>query len=75
MLFQVWEWRDSLYDVDFYVVRHASNESCQAHVMRSTYYAITIAELILLMTRAGFVNVRRVDEVFFQPILTGVRPQ
>ena len=40
----------------------------------STYYAITISEVMALMTRAGFVNVQRHDNVFFQPVLTGVSP-
>lgn len=73
-LFQVWEWRGSLYDVHFYVVRDDGTENCQTHVMRSTYYAIPIAELLTLMTRAGFEKVQRIDDVFFQPVLIGVRP-
>jgi SAM-dependent methyltransferase len=73
-LFQVWEWRDSLYDVHFYVVRDEGAENCEIHVMRSVYYAISIAELTILMVRAGFANVQRLDDVFFQPVLVGVRP-
>jgi SAM-dependent methyltransferase len=73
-LFQVWEWHGSLYDVHFYVVRDDGATSCQTYVMRSTYYMISIAELMTMMSRAGFENVQRLDDVFFQPILVGVRP-
>ena len=72
-LFQVWEWRGSLYDVHFYVVRDDGAANCETHVMRSTYYAISIAELMTLMARAGFERVQRLDDVFFQPVLIGVR--
>jgi SAM-dependent methyltransferase len=74
VLFQVWMWHGALYDLDFYVVQDEGNDECQTHVMRSTYYAITISELMALMTRAGFMNVQRHDNVFFQPVLTGMRP-
>jgi len=73
-LFQVWEWHGSFYDVHFYVVRDDGSEHCQTHVMRSRYYAISIAELMTMMTRAGFEKVHRIDDAFFQPVLTGVRP-
>lgn len=73
-LFQVWEWHGSLYHMHFYVVRDDGAENCETHVMRSTYYAISIADLMTMMTRAGFEDVQRIDDVFFQPILTGVRP-
>jgi len=73
-LFQVWEWHGALYDLDFYVVRDDGAKDCQTHVMRSTYYAVPMAELAALMTRAGFEKVQRVDDVFFQPVLIGLRP-
>jgi hypothetical protein len=49
-------------------------ENCEVHVMRSVYYAVSIATLTMLMARAGFENVRRLDDAFFQPVLVGVRP-
>lgn len=73
-LFQVWEWHGSLYDVHFYVVRDDGAENCETHVMRSTYYAISIAELMTMMALAGFEKLQRLDDVFFQPVLVGVRP-
>ncbi len=73
-LFQVWEWQGSLYNVHMYVVRDEGAEKCETHVMRSTYYAISISELMKMMGHAGFEKVRRVDDVYFQPALVGVRP-
>jgi SAM-dependent methyltransferase len=74
VLFQVWEWHGSSYNVHFYVVRDDGAENCETHVMRSTYYAISITELMTLMARAGFEKLQRLDNVFFQPVLVGVRP-
>ena len=73
-LFQVWEWHASLYDMNFYVVRDDGADICETHVMRSTYYAISTPVLMTLMVRAGFEKVQRLDNVFFQPVLVGVRP-
>lgn len=73
-LFQVWEWHGSLYEMHFYVVRDDGGDICDTHVMRSTYYAVSIAELVTMMTRAGFERVQRLDDVFFQPVIIGLRP-
>ena len=75
VLFQVWEWRDPLYDLSFYFVRDDGTGECRTEVARSTYYAVTISELIRLMEQAGFVDVRRVDDAFFQPLIVGIRPR
>ena len=73
-LFQVWEWHGSLYEMHFYVVRDDGADNCETHVMRSRYYAISIVELMTMMARAGFEKLQRLDDVFFQPVLVGVRP-
>jgi SAM-dependent methyltransferase len=75
VLFQVWEWRGPLYDLSFYVVRDDGGSECSTQVVRTTYYAVSIPALIRLMEAAGFVAVRRIDGVFFQPLLVGARPQ
>ncbi|MGO9934842.1 MAG: class I SAM-dependent methyltransferase [Steroidobacteraceae bacterium] len=46
-----------------------------AHLMRSRYYAISITRLLELMRQAGFGNVRRLDNAFYQPVLVGTRPE
>jgi SAM-dependent methyltransferase len=75
LLFQVWEWHGSLYDMQFYIVRDHGADDSEAHVMKATYYAVSIPELLRMMTGAGFERVQRLDGVFFQPILIGVRPE
>jgi len=74
VLFQVWTWRGCLYDVSFYIVRDDGGSECHTTVLRSTYYAISISDIIRLMEKAGFANVARIDDKFFQPLVVGVRP-
>lgn len=73
VLLQVWEWHGALYDLSLYAIDDDGRE-CHARVARTTYYAITVAEVARLMERAGFVKVRRIDGKFFQPLVVGVRP-
>ena len=74
VLFQVWTWRDAVYDVSFYIVHDVGGSECHTIVVHSTYYAISIADIIRLMESAGFANVQRIDNNFFQPLVVGVRP-
>jgi hypothetical protein len=39
--------------------------------MRTKYYAVSITKLLELMETAGFVEVTRVDERFFRPVILG----
>ncbi|HSI56798.1 MAG TPA: hypothetical protein VLA16_04530 [Ideonella sp.] len=39
--------------------------------MRSHYDAISTTRLCDLMREAGFRDVRRIDDVFYQPVLVG----
>jgi hypothetical protein len=41
--------------------------------MRSRYYAVTTQTLIRLMQEAGFADVQRLDNRFFQPLIIGTR--
>jgi len=49
-------------------------DACTAHVMRSQYYAVPVARLVELMGEAGFRQVRRIDQRFFQPLIAGFKP-
>jgi hypothetical protein len=42
--------------------------------MHSRYYAISSEKLMKLMHDAGFENVTRLDEGFYQPVYIGTRP-
>lgn len=75
VLFQVWDFEGDHYDLGFYVVEEelASGE-VRTQLMRSRYYAIDTARLLGLMARAGFAQVRRIDDAYYQPVLVGTRP-
>ncbi len=71
VLFQVWDLRPPLYDMTFYVIEHRGNSPATVHATRATYYAVPIPVLIQLMKEAKFQDVRRIEGVFFQPIIAG----
>ena len=72
-IFQTWELRGQIYDLSMYFVEDSGQTECRTRVLRSQYYAIGISKLIDLMTQAGFDDVRRLDERFFQPVIMGTR--
>ncbi|HYE32156.1 MAG TPA: class I SAM-dependent methyltransferase [Methylomirabilota bacterium] len=74
LLFQVWDFDGDCYDVTFFfIVENLSTGEVDARAMRSRYYAISTRRLCELMEEAGFESVRRLDGVFFQPVLIGTR--
>ena len=63
-----------IYDVEMYFVEDTGEDTCETHVMRTRYYAVDTNTLIGLMERARYVDVQRLDGVYFQPLLVGTRP-
>jgi SAM-dependent methyltransferase len=75
VIFQVWEFNEgSLYDLALYLIQDEGNNNCATHVMRSRYYAIGTNRLMELMIKAGFRDVQRLDNCFYQPIILGRKP-
>jgi SAM-dependent methyltransferase len=75
LLFQVWDFVGEHYDLTFYFVEEdLASHVVQTHAMRSKYYAVSTDKLCDLMREAGFHDVRRIDGVFYQPVLVGTRP-
>jgi SAM-dependent methyltransferase len=72
-IFQYWEWDDEIYDLSLYFIEDDGRKHCKTHVMRSRYYAIGTTKLIELMSKVGFEDVARLDDVFFQPVIVGTR--
>ena len=70
IVFQVWEPRPPLYDTTLYLLEERDGAP-RTHRMRATYHAIPVARVAALMREAGFTEVRRIDGVFFQPLLVG----
>jgi SAM-dependent methyltransferase len=73
LVFQVWEFSGLIYDLSMYFVEDSGGADCVSHVMRTKYYAVEASRLIELMSQAGFCDVRRLDGVFFQPVILGKR--
>lgn len=72
VLFQVWEFEsERQYTHSLYVVIDHGDGAPETRVMQSRYYAISIERLMQLMAHAGFSDIHRIDEQFFQPVLVG----
>lgn len=71
---QAWEWDGDQYDLRIYLTSESPDGTCQTQVLRSRYYAVTIERLSALLAQAGFGGVERRDDVLFQPVLFGRRP-
>lgn len=73
IVFQLWEFEQNpdFYDVSMYFVVEPSAGPRRVIASRSRYYAVSIMKLSDLLKEAGFINVGRIDNRFFQPVLTG----
>lgn len=74
LVFQVWEFHGEIYELAMYFVQDEGGVDCTTHVMRTHYYAVTIDKLMALLAQAGFEQVQRVDDRFFQPVIVGQKP-
>jgi len=73
--FQVWDFKGEHYDLSFFVVEEdLATGNVKTHAMRSRYYAVSVARLCELMRDAGFENVKRLDDAFYQSVLVGTKP-
>jgi SAM-dependent methyltransferase len=73
-VFQIWDFAGDQYDLTLcFVEEDLQTREVRARSMRSTYRAISLLRLRELMIEAGFNDVRRLDGVFFQPVLIGTR--
>lgn len=74
LMFQVWDFDGEYYDLKFFVVEeNLATGAAVTRVMRSRYYAVSTDKLCELMRQAGFGNVARLDDVFYQPVLVGTK--
>ncbi len=72
-LVQTRRWRGELYDVAFELVTNDETKEVVARTPETTYFAIGIKRMAVLMEEAGFTRVRRIDGCLFQPVLVGTR--
>jgi hypothetical protein len=54
-----------------YFVEDHGESHCPVRVVRTRYNAVGTGRLLELMQQAGFVEVRRIDGRFYQPVLVG----
>ncbi|MEM7736929.1 MAG: class I SAM-dependent methyltransferase [Deinococcota bacterium] len=73
IVFQTWEFKDTLYNLSMYFITDKGGDDVQTTVMRSQYYAIGILRIIELMQAAAFTNVRQVESDFYQPVIVGTK--
>ena len=72
LVFQVWDFEHQYCNITCYFVEeNLATGEVATRAMRSRYYAVSTTVLMELMSAAGFQNVRRLDEVFYQPVLIG----
>jgi len=67
-IFQLWEWEGDQYNLNMYFVGD-DGAQVDTRVLRARYYAVSIVKLIDLFTKVGFVDVRRIDDLYFQPLI------
>ncbi|GAB3252531.1 class I SAM-dependent methyltransferase [Chitinimonas naiadis] len=74
LLSQVWDFEGEHYTLTFFVVEEdMATREVRTHAMRSRYYAVSTQRLCELMQEAGFLEVRRLDDAFYQPVLVGTK--
>ena len=70
-IFQVRDYDGAIYDISMFFIEDDGKGNVKTHVMRTKYFAIRITRLMDLMENAGFKDVIRLDDVYFQPIIAG----
>lgn len=72
IIYQVWEFTDNKhYNISIHFIEDKGTKDCKISVFRSKYYTITIDRLKELMKRAGFKEIKRINNKYFQPVLVG----
>jgi SAM-dependent methyltransferase len=74
-LVQTRRWRGALYDVAFELVTNDATKEVVLRTPETTYFAIGVERMAVLMREAGFTGVRRIDGrlPLFQSVLVGTR--
>jgi SAM-dependent methyltransferase len=71
---QVWDFDGDQYDLTIYFVQEdLSSRVVTSRALRSRYYAIGVARLCELLVEVGFSKVKRLDDVFYQPVIVGTK--
>ncbi len=72
-LLQTCRWRGQFYDVAFELLTNDEAKEVVLQTPETTYFAIGVERMAILMGETGFTRVRRIDGCLFQPVLVGSR--
>jgi hypothetical protein len=72
-LLQTRRWRGQFYDVAFELMTNDEAKEVVLRTPETTYFAIGVERMAVLMGEAGFTRVRRIDGCLLQPVLVGSR--
>jgi SAM-dependent methyltransferase len=69
---QEWTWADPMhYKATFVIEKQTAGRSTTVLSSVSQFHAVSTRQLLELMQEVGFLNVRRIDDTIYQPILSG----
>ncbi len=75
LVVSVWDFDGDQYDLTIYLTEDDHEQAvASTQVFRSRYLALSPKRLLNLMVEAGFTRVRRIDDVYYQPVLVGTKP-
>ena len=66
---QEWRWQGSTYQLLLRI--QSLDDASERLEVESTYLAVSVPTILELMTSIGLVDVQRVDDVYYQPLLIG----
>ncbi len=70
-LFQIWEYEGPTYNMTWYLVFFGQDKTPPSlKYFKSKYYTVTVSTMITLLEKAGFSEIKRLDNVFYQPVIT-----
>ncbi len=70
---QEWRWRGATYQLVMRI-QPADDRASERIEVETTYFAVPILTVLELMREVGFVDVDRIDDVYYQPVLVGTTP-
>jgi SAM-dependent methyltransferase len=76
IVFDLWEFDGDYYDFTTYIVEDKGEPNAKAHVIRGgRYYCIMLTTLEKLLREAGFQQVTILRDIYYQPLLIGIKGQ
>lgn len=74
VVFDCWDFDGDYYDITMYIVQDTGQPTATTQVIRGgRYYCVSIGKLEALLREAGFKTVITLKELFYQPLLIGLK--